>query len=242
MTATQARAAAKGADALVVLCVGAIEQHGPHLPVGVDALLGEIFLSAALPLLPEEAPVYVAPSLLVGKSNEHEGFPGTLVLGRESLRQQLNAVAGQLADWGFQRLRVLNTHGGNASHLKTCLREIEETWGLETGFLQIPFPHELGDREAAFGIHAGAFETGVIAAACPEWVDLSLARCYWIDGGKAEGELRPEFAPATFAWKALDLTPCGTMGDATKGSAAQGEAWISAIGEALARQIKEFLP
>ena len=83
-------------QALVVLPTAAIEQHGPHLPVGVDAILGQALLAAALPKIASRAPVYIAPPLTYGKSNEHLGFPGTVTLSAGTLRRLMLALATQL--------------------------------------------------------------------------------------------------------------------------------------------------
>ena len=91
------------ARATVLVATGAIEQHGPHLPVAVDALMGEVWLSLALARLPAETRCYVAPPITIGKSNVHTGFPGTLSISKETLRAQLLALARQLHAWGFRR-------------------------------------------------------------------------------------------------------------------------------------------
>jgi creatinine amidohydrolase len=85
----------------VILATGAIEQHGPHLPVAVDAYMGQYFLSRICAALPPEVPALVAPPITVGKSNEHVGFPGTLSASKETLRLQVLALARQLHAWGF---------------------------------------------------------------------------------------------------------------------------------------------
>ena len=111
-------------EALVILSIGAIEQHGPHLPVGVDAFLGQIFLEESLALLPDDCPVYVAPPIQIAKSNEHVDFPGSLIISRNSLRKKILAIGHQLEIWGLKNICILNTHGGNASVVKSALREL----------------------------------------------------------------------------------------------------------------------
>ena len=113
MTLRRIRALPDKAWAPVILATGAIEQHGPHLPVAVDALMGQVWLSLALARLPAGASCYVAPPITIGKSNEHTGFPGTLMISRDTLRSQILAVARQAQAWGFRSIAVINTHGGN---------------------------------------------------------------------------------------------------------------------------------
>ncbi len=228
-------------SAVVILTIGAIEQHGPHLPVGVDALLGQIFLDRALPRLPASAPVYVAPPIQVAKSNEHTGFTGTLILHRERLRQQIFAVVHQLVEWGFRRIQVLNTHGGNSSLIKSTLRELKLRYDLELGLLPIAFPLDVEQREALYGIHAGEFETAILMAACPGLVVPAAAVAEWIGALEDPGELRPELAPATYAWKTLDISASGVMGDATAATVEKGERWLDAIAESLAGALRALL-
>ena len=112
-------------QALVLIPTGAIEQHGYHLPVGVDSIMGQAWLTHALPLLPADAPVYVAPPITYGKSNEHIGFPGTVFTSALILRRLLLALARQLRALGFRHVALVNTHGGNSAVNTYTLREIQ---------------------------------------------------------------------------------------------------------------------
>jgi creatinine amidohydrolase len=227
--------------AIVVLPTGAVEQHGPQLPVGVDALLGQVYLNLALPKLPEEAPVYVAPPIQVGKSNEHDGFPGTLILHRESLRQMLLSAGRQIKEWGFGRIAILNTHGGNISVIKSALREMSLSFDLKVEILSFPYEAELSDRERAFGIHANEVESSLMYSVTPNRVDPSAATCCWIGSLDDPKILQSEFAPATYAWKTLDISPSGVMGDATIGTAEKGQLWSERAAESLARCLLELV-
>jgi creatinine amidohydrolase len=221
-------------QACVVIPTGAVEQHGPQLPVGVDALLAQAYLDRALPLLPDSAPIYVAPPIQVGKSNEHDGFPGTLIISRESLRQQLLAIGTQLSQWGFQKIAILNTHGGNISVIKSVLRELALDANLEGKVLQFPYQIDINDRERAYGIHANEVESSLMYYLTPNQVAPEKATCSWMRAEGDDAELQAEFAASTFAWKTLDLSPTGTMGDATVATAEKGELWINRAAQALA--------
>ncbi len=238
MTRAQIEALPERESALVLLTTGAVEQHGPHLPVGVDALMGQAWLQRVLPRLPEKSPVYVAPPVQVGKSNEHQGFPGTLIVSRKSLRVLLLATARQLAKWGFRRLAFINTHGGNLAVLRIVVRELNAD-GFETSILRFSGGAKLTEREAAYGIHAGEVEASWMADVIPDRVDLGKANCCWIGSTDQPGVLRPEFAPATYAWKTLDISPTGTMGDATQASTGKGAAWMETGVERLRESIME---
>jgi len=226
--------------AFVVLPTGAIEQHGPQLPVGVDALLGQIYLDRAMPKLPKEAPVYVAPPIQAAKSNEHTGFPGTLIIHRESLRQLILSTGRQIAEWGFTRMGILNTHGGNISVVKSALRELHLELGLEVQVLSYPYELDIPARERAFGIHANEVESSLMYASTPDMVDPSVATCCWTGTLDDPKILQSEFAPATYAWKTLDISRSGTVGDATVATVEKGELWIARAADALAARLVEL--
>ena len=240
MSEARLSSAAGEKKALVILPVGAIEQHGPHLPVGTDALIGEILLRGIAEALDPEEPVFVAPSITVSKSNEHTGFPGMLTVNREILASCLRSGLAQLARWGFSEVAILNTHGGNLPLLRALLREI----GLQSGrtiHLLNPFPPtEACAREKSFGIHAGEYESSVLYAHVPELCKPERADVQWIDAGLEGPELRPEAAPATFAWTARDLTPSGTMGDATRATDEKGRLWTRRAVQQLVNELRSL--
>ena len=155
MTPRQIAALPDKAWAPVILTTGAIEQHGPHLPVAVDALMGQAWLSLTLARLPAGASCYVAPAITIGKSNEHTGFPGTLMISRDTLRSQILAIARQVHAWGFRSLAVINTHGGNVPVLVPTLREVRSLYGMRAAILASKPVPDISPKEATFGIHGG---------------------------------------------------------------------------------------
>lgn len=228
---TLARIAALPAKATtpVVIPTGAVEQHGPHLPVAVDSLLGQVFLERIFAVLPDHVPALVGPPITVGKSNEHVGFPGTLAISKETLRAQLLAIAGQLRAWGFRELVFLNTHGGNSSVLAYVRREIEFGLGMRTAVLAHGVALDLPAQELAYGFHAGTYETALLYAATPGLTRPAEASCHFPARLDDPGELRPECAPATFAWASQDVSPDGVMGDATAATAEAGARWLDQV-------------
>jgi creatinine amidohydrolase len=237
MTLRKIMALPDKAWAPVILATGAIEQHGPHLPVAVDALMGQVWISRTLAKLPEGASCYVAPPITIGKSNEHTGFPGTLMISRETLRQQILAVARQVHAWGFRSLAVINTHGGNVPVVIPTLREIRATFGMRAAMLQARPAAGLSAQEATFGIHAGEVETSWILAAAGRLADSAKAVCEYPAMLDDPGEIRPVAAPAMVAWASRDISKSGIMGDATAATAEKGERWLEAGSTDLAQAI-----
>src|SRR5436190_17297377 len=111
-------AAARDARAVVVVPIGAIEQHGPHLPVNTD-ISAAWAIAIRLSVACEDPPVLVAPAVPWGVSHYHMVFPGTLTLTVESLSELLLDLCRSIAHNGFRRIVLLNGHGGNAATIET---------------------------------------------------------------------------------------------------------------------------
>ncbi|MDD2764122.1 MAG: creatininase family protein [Opitutaceae bacterium] len=239
-TSLQLAAVSGNKDGLVIVPTGAIEQHGPHLPVGVDAILGQVLLDAALRRLPPDFPVFVAPPVTCGKSIEHREYAGTVSLSTKTLRRLVLAVAEQISALGLRRLALLNTHGGNSAVLASVLREIKESLGLEAFLLRPGHAPDLGAQEAAWGFHAGEWETSLMLACAPELVRMDRAAGEYPARLDDPGELRPEDAPATFAWMTQDLSRNGVMGDPTLATREKGARWLSIAAETLTSRILQL--
>jgi len=237
MTRTEIEAWPNKETTLVILPTGAIEQHGYHLPVGVDSILGQAWLNAALPKLPATARILVAPPITYGKSNEHVGFPGTVFISAKTLRRILLAQAQQLHALGFRSVGILNTHGGNSAVLVYTLREIQSSLGMRAGMIGSGYTPPLSAVEREFGFHAGEWETSLMMAATEGLVRPERAVCEYPARPDDPGELRPESAPAIFSWISSDISRSGTMGDATAATEEKGRSWLNEGATALAHRI-----
>jgi creatinine amidohydrolase len=225
---------------LVIVPAAAIEQHGPHLPVGVDAILGQALLTAALARLPPDLPVLVAPPITYGKSVEHHGFPGTISISTSSLRRLGLAIAGQLRDLGIRRLAFFNTHGGNSLVLASLIQEMQSTLDLDASLLRQGCEPDISPQEAAWGFHAGEWETSLMLACAPELVHMDKAIGEYPSQVGDPGDLKPENAAATFAWMTCDLSRSGVIGDPTRATGEKGQRWLCRAAEGLATRICEL--
>ncbi|MBI3960353.1 MAG: creatininase family protein [Chloroflexi bacterium] len=247
-------------EGVVILPIGAVEQHGHHLPLLTDALIVNRMLEAALAALPDDVAAWALPTLPYGKSNEHTGFPGTVSLSAQTLMAVLHDIARSLADAGFRRLAFLNGHGGNAALLEMTAREIRVATGLlcfslqPALFMQPPF--SISDEERRFGFHGGELETSLLLTIAPELVQMERAVRHYADypvpapspetgEGRGGGSSLFFFGPASSAWLSRDWSESGIFGDATLGTAEKGDALIAAGGQRLAdliRVISTFEP
>jgi len=228
---------------LLILPTAAIEQHGHHLPLATDTLINNLCLGRALQKLPAEMPVYALPPVHYGKSNEHIGFPGTLSVSSATFMAVLRDLGSSLSKAGFRKLVLYNTHGGNTSLIDVMARDLRAEFGLRTFSLHgsggIKF-EGLDPQERAYGFHAGEVETSFLLASVPELVDKSAYTSNYIADISKPGLLRPENAPATFAWLTRDIAPSGVMGDPRPASAEKGERWLEEAAARLSAALQEI--
>jgi creatinine amidohydrolase len=226
LTSTDIEAVPK-ADAAVVLPVASLEQHGPHLPIVSDTLIGQVLLGRALERAPRDANLWVLPPLVYGKSNEHRAFPGTFTLSASTLSAVIQEIADGVARSGFRRLVLLNSHGGNPGVLSHVARDVREQTGLIvfplTVFLMGLPDEEHDDDEARWGTHAGEWETSLLLHLAPELVRAdrteSLGQIPKMAAGVEHLTLR---GPVTFAWLSQDVSTTGVMGDPRKSKPERG--------------------
>ncbi len=237
-------AALDGDHTLVVLPVAAVEQHGPHLPVLTDAMIGQEVLARALALRPDDGRVWALPAQVYGKSNEHTGFPGTFGLGAETLARTVHDIARGVYASGLRRLMLLNSHGGNPEILDYTARDLREEMDMLC-FTAHPFRLGLSSDivsgvEEGVGIHGGEAETSVMLAIAPELVHPDM--------------YAPELPPvrqymrrftfkgaASFGWLTRDLSLSGTIGDPRGATAEKGEAILRAEARVVADLLDEAL-
>ena len=115
---------AKDKRSTLIWPFGAVEQHGPHLPLATDSIFVDEIICEVLKLIPNETPIKKIPTQYFGFSPEHKGFDGTISLSSTLLISMIKEVGVQIADMGFKRLIMLNAHGGQISLLNTAAREL----------------------------------------------------------------------------------------------------------------------
>ncbi len=218
-------------ETLLVLPTGAIEQHGPHLPLATDTLTSNLLLGRALELLPAALHIYALETVCYGKSNEHVGFPGTLSMSAATYMAVLHDIGASVAAAGFKKLLLFNTHGGNSALNDVMARDLRAEFGLRTFHMggSAGAGYEgLSAQEAKYGFHAGEVETAWLLAAAPELVDTSAYTANYIARLEDESILSPERGAVNFAWLTRDIAASGVLGDPRPATAEKGEKWIAA--------------
>ncbi len=226
---------------VVILPVGAVEQHGPHLPILTDTLLASTMVEAMLPLLADDVAAWALPPLPYSKSNEHINFPGTISLSASTLVAVLHDIAASVARAGFRRLAFVNGHGGNIALLEMAARDIRVATGLMVFSIQPGFqgdpPFPISDEERRLGLHGGELETSMILAVDPLLVDMSRAVKHFAQFPNTGTPLFFVGRAAT-AWLADDWSESGVFGDATIATVEKGEALIDHAAQKLAALVE----
>lgn len=233
------------ARAIAVQPVAAIEQHGPHLPVSVDYCVNSRILDAALALLPAEAPVLVLPIQSVGKSDEHNRFPGTLSITAESLIRHWNEIGDSVARAGVRRFVFFNSHGGNPPVMDIVARDLRVRHGMlavsASWWDLVDLETWFDPMEVRHGIHGGEIETSMMLHLRPELVDMGKAEnfaSFGRDMAKNFKRLSPT-SPPSFAWETQDLNVSGAVGNASGADAERGRQVIEAAARGLTELLEE---
>jgi creatinine amidohydrolase len=227
--------------ALIVLPVGAVEQHGPHMPVFTDTLISEFVLTEAFERLPDDSNIWLLPAIPYGKSTEHLGHPGTISLSATTLMAVVMDISKSLKTSGFEKLVMVNTHGGNTDLMNMMAREIRIETGmsvfrLDPGGLRSA-DEWITPQEKQYGIHAGDVETSLVIAAQPDWVHMELAPTEF---PQYPDSRYLQFRNRAFAWVMDDLSHSGISGDAAKATAEKGNAMVKQYGVHIAEALMEM--
>jgi len=162
------------ADRIAVLPVAAVEQHGPHLPVGVDTYIAEAYLARVRGLLPGDSPVVLLPVQQVGASDEHRAFRGTLTLSPETTLAAFIEIGESVSRAGIAKLVIVNSHGGNIAPIDLAARQLRvraNMLAVHCSWGRFGYPDGLfSDDERTHGIHGGDIETSIMLAAYPDLV------------------------------------------------------------------------
>jgi creatinine amidohydrolase len=234
-----------GERELAVLPLGAVEQHGPHLPLGTDSMILAGLLDALRDRELRGGRALLLPLLPVGLSPEHKGFPGTLTVEAEPLLALWCDVARSAIRAGLRRVLFLTSHGGNGALADVAAFRLRDEAGVVAAALTT---HRFGapagmldDAERRYGIHGGHAETALVRALAPSLVAAAPDTFRSREGDLATRWTAYTGGAARLAWRAEDLNPAGTVGDAAKATAADGEALLDFLAACTLEVMEELL-
>ena len=238
---------------VAILPVAATEQHGPHLPLSVDADILEGILQAAAPHVPQSLPAFLLPCQHVGLSPEHQAFAGTLTLQPQTALQLWQDIGASVMRAGVRKLLFFNTHGGHISLMELAGRQLRAehslmVWG--SSWFNLPLLDSSGQdlmqhisaHEQRFGVHAGQVETALMLALKPLAVRTQQAQAF-----TSTAQDRAQHYPilgngrsAKLYWQTQDYNPSGAVGNAAAASADWGAQVLQAAGRSLAQLVQEI--
>ena len=222
-------------DAIVVVPVGSMEQHGPHLPVQVDALLATEVSMRAVRIVSQKEPAVVAPTVWCGLAEHHMDFGGTITLDFDTFRATLRCLCSSMVRHGFSKIMLLNGHGGNVAALSVIAQELAREF--EAPIATVTY-WQLTKVTASFAEildaqksvrHACEAETSMLLAIAPELVDRDAMRD--VEGGDASVlDANGAYRYRSFA----ELSASGVIGFPANADSEKGERLLEAAASALA--------
>lgn len=229
---------------IAVFPTAAVEQHGPHLPVGTDTIINQGHLDLLVERLPADLDIRILPIQAIGKSNEHIWQVGTVSGTATTVIDHWTQIGLEVARSGIRKLVFVNSHGGNVSILDIVARELR----VRAGMLAVKaawshfWPKDLySDIENRHGIHAGDSETSLVLHFRPELVDMARAEDFASVAARDEQAykyLRPT-GMLSYAWIASDIHPSGAAGEASKATPDKGRATADAAVDAFIDLLRE---
>ncbi len=230
----------------IILPIAATEQHGPHLPLATDRMIGEHFANKIHEVIPDQ--VLILPAVGIGCSDHHMDFPGTLTLSHAVFIDQLEQIIKSVAHHGFYKLILLNSHGGNLGAGQVIVEkagyEHPEMQIIMASWWQIARDQLLKITETGFGGvgHAGEFETSLMMLIAPDLVRKELivqgnneSSFDWANADLLHG-------PRASWYRTMkQLTPNGIYGDPRAASAAKGKLITAVVLESLRKIIEDLI-
>ncbi len=231
-----------GDRSILVQPLGAVEQHGPHLPYNTDLLIAERVATTAVQRASTAHDVWLLPPLAYTKSNEHAWSAGTIWLSADTLLRVLDDIGRCVALTPARKLVFMNGHGGNSALVGVANRELRLNHGLMTFLAHPGVPPDQGGESAAdehgMGIHGGEDETSIMLHLAPELVDMSAATRNVPEALSHNRHVR--FGGTVgFGWLSNDFGPDGHIGDPTAATPQRGaelferavDAFVAALDE-----------
>ena len=232
-----------GPRSILVQPLGAIEQHGPHLPLHTDLLIAERVATAAVERVGAEVDAWLLPAMAYTKSNEHAWAPGTVWLSASTMLAVLDDLGRCVAMTPAKRLVFLNGHGGNSALVNVANRELRLHHGLLTFLAHPGVPPDQGGAspaaELGMGVHAGTDETSLMLHLAPELVDMAAATRAVPEHLAANRYVRFG-GPVSFGWLSDDFGGGGVIGDPLPATAERGAALFAGAVEAFCGALGEI--
>ena len=229
----------------VVLPMAATEQHGPHLPLGTDRMIGEHLAKSLEEQMTDQ--VLILPPVSVGCSDHHMDFEGTLSLGHDTFTAQVTDLVACVLQHGFSKVIMLNSHGGNQGVGQVLLERLgfaypEAHFVLATWWKVASKALKDVTETGPGGVgHAGEFETSLMMIIAPKMVNMeaidnggNIGTFDWAEGDMLRG------SNAAYYRTMEEMTPNGVFGDPTKATEEKGKRITTCVVEALQKIVTDL--
>ena len=230
---------------IAILPVAAVEQHGPHLPVGTDTIINQGHLDLLAKMAPADLDIRILPVQAIGKSNEHIWQTGTISHTANNLIDAWTQIGLEVARSGIKKIVFVNSHGGNVAIVEIVARELRVRAGMlavKTGWGAFGDKSLFSDIENRYGIHGGDAETSLVMHFRPELINAEHLQDYPSVAQRDEQEykhLRPIGSPTTYGWIASDINPLGTAGEAHLATAEKGRVYAEGAVQNFIEMLRE---
>lgn len=247
MTSPQIRRALESGYTTVIVSAGAIEQHGKHLPVGMDAMDSAVFAER---IARELGNALAAPIIRPGCSDHHMDFAGSLTISEPLLQDICWAYCRCLDHHGFEKIVLMSTHGGNIRAMSEVAPKIDAELDARVVWVNtlrdqkrkeqrnvILKKHGVTPEEG--GSHSGFIETSLLLATdYAKFVDMESAECGWLGNSLAK---IAEVSDEEGRWNISHISPVGTLGDPRKSSREAGEELLDLSVKRFTEMVREAL-
>mgnify|MGYP002630976435 CR=1 FL=1 len=231
--------------AIAVLPLAAVEQHGDHLPVVTDTAIATEFARLAEAAMPEQ--IVLLPTLWVGSSHHHLGFPGTLSISSETYVRVVRDLVECLIATGFRRIFLLNGHGGNQTPFAEALfrlgQDRQDLWVVAQSYWKLAAKEMAAANfmQTPALSHACEYETSLMLALREDWVKMNLAKGNGPSLGSAFYD-RQNYEPSRVVVSETfkQMTPNGAMGSPELGTAVKGRKLFETISPVIIEFLREF--
>ncbi len=231
-------------DVVVFVPIAATEQHGAHLPLATDRMIGWHFLTQLEASISDR--ILLLPPVAIGCSEHHMDFAGTLTVSHDAMISYLEDVIGSVSEHGFKHVVVFNSHGGNSAIAQVLVESLGPRFSgilLAITWWRLAIASLLAEsKTGAGGVgHAGEFETSLMLLIAPHLVNMDLAvekanrKTYpWAEGDLLRG------SHISLYRSMQEMTPNGVFGDPTHSSAAQGQRITDIVVERLCHVVDDL--
>jgi len=232
---------------VIILPCGSMEQHGPHLPSGMDTHVAVKVAERVCQNAAQTMGCLLLPPVPYGQSPEHMDFPGTISFTAETYISMLKEICGSIARHGFKKVYIINGHGGNISAIGAAAFDIRDRFNLKIFMFNVwtvitDIARQQTTREAPHqtDAHGGEIETSLVLHLAPENVHMEWA-VDEVNSQLARGEVINLGGPVSFNWNSTqDVAASGISGMPSFGTAEKGKVIFEALVDLATRGIMEI--